>query len=104
MSARNFPFNTCGASRHVEMLAEQLSTDGRSAMIESEAGNCAESMTATVEALYSARTRIEHLERVLAQAREAFNTFDGVGDVVTWDGQWSKCHAAIAAIDEALKS
>lgn len=93
MSARNFPHNTCGASRHVEMLADQLRDDGRSVMIESEAGHCAESMTATVEALYAARTRIEHLELVLVQAREALT-----------NGSMDMVHETIAAIDEALKS
>lgn len=93
MTKRRFPHNTCPASRHVEMLADQLLDSGRSAMIESEPENCAVSMHSTVEALYGARDRIEQLERVLAQALATLK-----------DGDMDMVHATIAAIDEALNN
>lgn len=51
-----------------------------------------------------AADRIEQLERVLAQVREALCSVDGVGGVIRWNGQWEKCQNAIAAIDEALNT
>lgn len=95
MTKRRFPHNTCPASRHVEILADQLLDSGRSAMIESEPENCAVSMHSTVEALYGARDRIEQLERVLAQARECLTSTAYFSEQMAPD--------VIAAIDEAMK-
>lgn len=119
MTKRRFPHNTCPASRHVEMLADQLLDSGRSAMIESEPENCAVSMHSTVEALYGARDRIEQLERVLVQAREALeigleNASQIAGEYHSamsgykqnrhdaLDSDVDATKQAIAAIDEAL--
>ena len=38
----------------------------------------------------------------IRQALEALESFDGVGDVVTWEKQWRFCHAAITALRQAL--
>lgn len=61
MTARDFPNNTCPASRHVEMMAECLEKHGRYGMIHDEPKHCAESMRSVVESLYEARTAINTL-------------------------------------------
>jgi hypothetical protein len=63
-TARNFPENTCSASRHVAQIGEAL-LSGPYPMLQEEPEHCAESMLATVAALWEARTRIVELERQL---------------------------------------
>lgn len=41
-------------------------------------------------------------DKLLRQALEAFEAFDGCGDVVTWKKQWGLCHGAITAIRKYL--
>lgn len=60
MSARNFPVNTCPASRHTQLIGESL-VAGRifSALNDrAEMKGCGESLLATVDALYEARTKL----------------------------------------------
>lgn len=54
--ARNFPSNTCPASRHVVLMARGLLTGGYP-MLSEDPAHCAESMLATVEALWKARKK-----------------------------------------------
>jgi hypothetical protein len=69
-SARDFPNNTCGASRHAQDVAEQL-IEGR--LIEPElAEHVGESIAATVAALWEARTKIARLEAERDAKRVAF--------------------------------
>jgi hypothetical protein len=43
----------------------------------------------------------DHRE-VMRQALDALESFDGVGDVVTWEKQGAKCYTAIAVLRSAL--
>lgn len=67
--ARNFPVNTCGASRHVAMIADALADGHQYAMLEEEPAHCAGSMFATVAALWEARTEIERLLALLPEEK-----------------------------------
>lgn len=61
--ARNFPDNTCPASRHVQLMAENLLRYGEYSMLQEEPEHCAASMLAIVEALYKARTQLAKLDK-----------------------------------------
>ena len=63
--ARNFPANTCPASRHVYIMADRLSRSGVYPMLTEEPKHCAESMLATVAALWEARTELAKLKAKL---------------------------------------
>lgn len=69
--ARDFPINTCGASRHVEMIADALATGKPYPMLTEEADHCAGSLYATVAALWRARTEIERLLEQLPTEKAA---------------------------------
>jgi hypothetical protein len=55
--ARRFPMNTCGASRHLHMIADQLASGKVTAMLVGEPQHCAESMYAVLHALWTLRTK-----------------------------------------------
>ena len=59
--ARKFPENTCAASRHVSLLADQLSRGTVPHMIVDEPRYCAESMLSVLESLWKARTELRKL-------------------------------------------
>lgn len=61
--ARNFPANTCGASRHAQMIGEALVSGRPYPMLTEEARHCGMSILATVAALYEARTELEPTTR-----------------------------------------
>lgn len=56
--ARKFPMNTCAASRHVQIMGEKLPTKGGYPMLQEEPEHCAQSILATVAALYEVRTQL----------------------------------------------
>jgi len=56
--ARNFPENTCSASRHLHMIAEQMAAGKPYPMLQEEPEHCAETMLAVLESLWKARTEI----------------------------------------------
>lgn len=58
--ARNFPTNTCGASRHAEMIADDILA-GRLGDLEWDREHIAGSIYATVAALWEARTELKRL-------------------------------------------
>lgn len=58
--ARNFPENTCSASRHLHLIAERLAK-GEKMMID-EPEHAAETMLAVLESLWKARTEIDRLK------------------------------------------
>jgi hypothetical protein len=60
--ARKFPENTCAASRHVHMIALQLTIGGHSPMIEDDPRYCGESMLAVCAALWEARDKLKKIE------------------------------------------
>lgn len=65
--ARKFPENTCPASRHVQMMGEYLTTKNGYPMLQEEPEHCAQSILATVAALYEARTEIKRWEKLYAR-------------------------------------
>ena len=82
--ARQFPHNTCPASRHVQMMADGLSSKHGYPMLQEEPDHCAGSLYATVAALYEARTEIERWRAnyagwcvaMVRQGIPAFGTLD----------------------------
>jgi hypothetical protein len=54
--ARNFPQNTCSASRHVFMMAEALSKGQKYHMLDEEPEHCAASLASVVSSLWELRT------------------------------------------------
>ena len=54
--AEQFPTNTCAASRHTAMIAEALIRGKTHHALTDEPDNCGDSMAATVEALWVARS------------------------------------------------
>ena len=62
---RNFPHNTCPASRHVQLIAEHLASGKKYPMLAEEPEHCAGSMLSTVASLFKARTQIRKLEAQL---------------------------------------
>jgi len=62
VNARNFPENTCPASRHVQLAAEVLVKDGHYHGFQEEPHHIATSMLTVVAELYKARTRLAELE------------------------------------------
>lgn len=54
--------HTCSASRHVQQLADELGRYGRSYAILDDPLECAESMLATVAALWEARSELAALK------------------------------------------
>lgn len=61
-AARNFPVNTCPASRHAQMIAEALIEGRPYPMLTEDPEHCGESIAAVVTALYKARSRLKQLE------------------------------------------
>lgn len=53
--ARDFPRNTCGASRHLHMMAEDLIVNGRYTMFDSDPAHCAESILAVLQSVWTER-------------------------------------------------
>lgn len=59
--SRDFPNNTCPASRHVQMIAETLSKRKKYHMLDEEPEHCAESMASVLHSLYEARSFLDSL-------------------------------------------
>jgi hypothetical protein len=60
-AARQFPSNTCPASRHLEAIGEALVKGKPYPMLTDEPEHCGESMLAVVAALWEARTKLAAL-------------------------------------------
>ena len=54
--SRNFMNNTCPASRHAQLIAEQLYTTGAYPMLQDEPDHCAETIASVVSSLYQTRS------------------------------------------------
>lgn len=65
--ARNFPENTCSASRHLHMIAERLATGKPYPMLQEEPDHCAETLLAVLESLWKARTELQRLKTANAK-------------------------------------
>lgn len=61
--ARNFPMNTCPASRHVHIMADRLASGRGYPMLTEEPEHCARSLYAVLESLWKLRTKLARLER-----------------------------------------
>jgi len=60
--ARDFPANTCGASRHAAMIAEALCKREDYPMLAEEPEHCGGSIAATVAALWECRAKLAESE------------------------------------------
>lgn len=72
--ARDFPANTCGASRHAAMIAEALCSGEDYPMLAEEPDHCGGSIAATVAALWECRTKLaqqDDLVQAAVAVREA---------------------------------
>lgn len=67
-NARDFPENTCPASRHLHLMASALATGKNYPMLTEEPTHCAETMLAVLEALWKARTELARLKSPNAEA------------------------------------
>lgn len=74
--ARRFPDNTCGASRHLHIMANYLAAGKPYCMFTEEPQHCAESIYAVIAALWEARTE---LAKVKDKPRPHFNPNEGFG-------------------------
>lgn len=63
--ARNFPINTCPASRHVHMIGEALIRGKKYHMIDEEPEHVGGSLLSVVESLFKARTEVDRLRAKL---------------------------------------
>lgn len=61
-AARNFPENTCPASRHTAMIAEHLLKGDLYPMLSEEPSHCGGSLASTVTSLWIARSELAALE------------------------------------------
>jgi hypothetical protein len=77
--ARDFPGNTCPASRHAALIAEHLIKHGQMHMLTDEPGHCGESIAHTVAALWRART--EKHARCSAAVSDAERARDSAAQV-----------------------
>lgn len=66
--ARNFPLNTCPASRHAQLIGESLIA-GRP-LTDGNLAHCGESILATVAALYEARTERDKLRELVCHVNQ----------------------------------
>jgi len=65
--ARNFPHNTCAASRHVQEIGEALATGKPYPMLEEEPAYVAGSLLSVVASLYEARTLLAGRQEAATQ-------------------------------------
>lgn len=58
---RDFPNNTCPASRHAQIIAEALAKGEKYSMLEEDPEHCAESIASVVSSLYQTRTFLKEM-------------------------------------------
>lgn len=80
--ARDFPANTCPASRHAQIIGEALAKGWTNAV--EDPAHCAESILSTVESLWLTRTECDKL---LAELGEARATIDRQMETTRIDGE-----------------
>ena len=66
-ATRNFPANTCPASRHTQQIAESLITGEPYPMLTEDPAYCGESIAATVAALWETRAERDRLRAALGE-------------------------------------
>ena len=75
--ARDFPANTCGASRHAAMIAEALCRGEDYPMLAEEPDHCGESIAATVAALWECRTKLAQQDDLVQAANRLAEYLNG---------------------------
>ena len=63
--ARNFPYNTTPASRHVALIGQHLYEDGKAFSLEDDPQHCGESMLLAVADLWETKKKFDHLQRII---------------------------------------
>ena len=61
IESRDFPNNTCPASRHTQIIAEALAKAEKYNMLEEDPVHCASSIASVVSSLYQTRTFLKSL-------------------------------------------
>lgn len=61
LKTRDFPNNTCPASRHVQIMTEALAKVGSYPMLQEDPKHCATSMASVLSNLYAARSFLAQL-------------------------------------------
>lgn len=69
--ARNFPENTCSASRHLHLIANSMASGTTPPMLTEDPQHCAFSMLYVLEALWKARTELARLKACNARVQPA---------------------------------
>jgi len=69
--ARNFPENTCSASRHLHIMANRMASGQPYPMLTEEPEHCACTMLAVLESLYKTRTELVRLKMLNVELCEA---------------------------------
>jgi hypothetical protein len=107
--ARDFPANTCGSSRHAELIAEQLIRGRPCHMLADEPQHCGESIAHTVAALWAARAQIEQLRKEAERYQFLRDDFSPMGVNIDGNHAWAYRRNATlkgpnldAAIDAAI--
>ena len=68
--ARQFPVNTCPASRHLHIMADALSMGNKQyPMLQEEPEHCAGSIYAVLESLWKARSELARLRAAIDRAK-----------------------------------
>jgi hypothetical protein len=73
-NARDFPANTCGASRHAAMIAEALCRQEDYPMLAEEPEHCGGSIAATVAMLWECRVKLAKALLALERIELSTNT------------------------------
>jgi hypothetical protein len=71
--ARDFPTNTCPASRHLHMIAEALIKGKPYPMLHEEPVHCGQSMLSVVTSLFELRTEHDKLLATLPASKDSSN-------------------------------
>lgn len=58
---RNFPFNTCPASRHLEIMMNSLAKNKKYHMFDEDSEHCSESIASVLHSLYELRNLVHDL-------------------------------------------
>jgi hypothetical protein len=104
--ARDFPANTCGASRHAAMIAEALCSGDDYPMLAEEPDHCGGSIAATVAALWECRTKLAQQDDLvqaavaaaLREAAEAVEDYCADAPDLAWHGHSVGIRDAILAL------
>lgn len=95
-AARDFPANTCGASRHAQMIAEALIAGVPYEMLTDDPAYCGQSILSAVKSLFTARTELAALRKRVEDAPVAL--------VDRWaGGVWVLHKADLGAVCEPLR-